>query len=88
MVSKCPHCKKITPTLRVTAMQMPEVNTDRIWQGLAYECPHCDAIISCTVDPSKIRNEITDHVDKALANHSLQIINEVKKILHAVKKDN
>lgn len=57
MTGKCPHCQKSVGTAIVTEIGLgTTAKGAAAWRGLAFLCPHCQAILSVQgdlADPAK-----------------------------------
>ena len=61
---KCPQCDKIIDHAYVTSIDIKEdVLKGTTFEGVAYSCPHCRAVISLSIDPIAIKTSIINAVE-------------------------
>ena len=64
MPRHCPSCKLQITTAKLETLDLIQAPTT--WKGVCYTCPHCQVIISVSIDPTVLREEIIRGVLKAL----------------------
>lgn len=62
---KCPKCEKVMPTLAIQAMPIP-VGEKKALRGVAYQCPHCQTVLSVGIDPLAIKADTLKAVKRML----------------------
>lgn len=65
MVSKCPKCQNMVGSVRAEQINITN-NAGNAFAGAAYTCPHCQTILSVTVDPFAFKNEIAIELMKRM----------------------
>jgi len=65
---KCPYCKSTISKLRLEKVELGTgpLGTDRIYNGVSYHCPACQAVLSVEMDPISLRADLVDAVAKRL----------------------
>lgn len=63
-MAKCPQCKHLTKTFILE----PVIIKDRRhkWDGVSYNCPLCGCVVTVTIDPFAMRDEIVSTILEAV----------------------
>ena len=65
MNGKCPACQKIVTSLRGGNLEVTfsMVNS---FNAVTYNCPHCNTILGCEIDPIALRTDIVNFTTEAI----------------------
>ena len=58
---KCPHCNQILQKVRFEHLPIHQ-HEEKKWIGASLVCPFCQSILSVSVDPIALRNDIVNQV--------------------------
>jgi hypothetical protein len=62
----CPKCGKLIGTVNIKDITVNAgINRNR-WNGIAYMCPFCQAILSVAIDPIALKSDIVDEIIQKL----------------------
>lgn len=64
MNGKCPGCGGIVLAVRGSGVDVSF--PDRSWKAVTYNCPTCNTILGCQIDPIAVMNDTRDAVIAAL----------------------
>ena len=59
MVGKCPRCGSDVRRLQVHELDANVIGTGD-WKSVTYNCPTCQTILGCQVNPVLLREDIVD----------------------------
>ncbi len=65
MAGKCPYCGKNVLSLRINGVDASATMGTR-WNALTYNCPSCQAVLGCQIDPIAIKTDILNEIKKLL----------------------
>jgi hypothetical protein len=65
MRGKCPKCEKAVFSLQISATEAGEPFGTR-WKALTYNCPYCNTILGCQIDPIAVKIDIVNEVLKGI----------------------
>ncbi len=65
MPGKCPKCQNIVGTARAEQVNIANA-MGKVFAGASYICPHCQTILSVSVDPFAFKNEIAIELMKRI----------------------
>jgi hypothetical protein len=68
-MAECPKCGRTVRTVKGEAVSIDGGPGHR-WNGLSYNCPHCSAILSVSIDPMSVKSDIV-----------AEILDEVRRLL-------
>jgi hypothetical protein len=62
----CPKCNTPINSVRIQRVEGREGILEQGWKCFAYLCPSCGCVLSVSVDPEGLKNEIVDAVLSAI----------------------
>lgn len=65
MIGKCPKCEKTVHALNLTEVDA-SVFMGTKWRTVTYNCPHCNTILGCQIDPIAIKTDTVNEIMKRL----------------------
>jgi len=65
MSGTCPHCNHPVATLVVSCVTADLSGGDK-WQALTYNCPNCNKILGCQMDPIALDDDLVKDLVEAL----------------------
>jgi hypothetical protein len=63
-LNKCPKCEKSFTQVSLTGVNVNA--TQRVWNGVSYNCPYCQTSLGVSIDPIAIKADIVADLLKAL----------------------
>lgn len=60
----CPKCEAV-----LTHVNLKEITvnaTGRKWVGVSYQCPHCNVVLSVSIDPVALKTDLLNELLAAL----------------------
>jgi len=64
MAGKCPKCEKLISSVRCDPVTVNASGGN--WHGVSYSCPLCFSILSVSVDPIAVKEDIVQDLLRAL----------------------
>jgi hypothetical protein len=65
MHGKCPKCEKQIITASYSTPDITRLG-GQSWKGVSINCPHCQTVLSISIDPIAIKSDIVASVKKLL----------------------
>ena len=65
-VCVCPRCGEESSLLKSRRMEIVSTSDNRSERCIVFQCPKCDAVLGCQVDPLAIKDLIVREVIAAL----------------------
>lgn len=62
---KCPKCEKAVTRANLHALEVG-APMGANWKGISYNCPSCNTVLSVSIDPIAIKNDIINELFKKL----------------------
>jgi len=85
LLSLCPLCSK-----QIEAIKAVETTIEMAWKparkGLLLQCPHCNGVLGCQVDPFTIRSEVMNHFEQILDDKIkplTKVVGELGHVIHS-----
>lgn len=63
---KCPKCEKILQNAHIETLNLKEGVSGPSWRGVSICCPWCKTILSVSIDPLALKDEMVKDVKKLL----------------------
>jgi hypothetical protein len=67
MAGKCPYCGKYIKSLRIDGLKA-SAPLSMTWKAITYNCPLCNMILGCQIDPIAIKTDIINELEKRLSD--------------------
>ena len=70
MAGICPSCKGLVTQARCEGLDV-NVPGGVSWKGISLQCPHCNTVLSVSIDPIAIKADIVADLLKSLQKNRL-----------------
>jgi hypothetical protein len=67
MYGKCPGCQNLVMSVSGHPVKI-NIGTS-IWNGITYQCPSCQTVLGCQIDPIAVKSDIITEVKQLLKRH-------------------
>lgn len=64
MYGKCPKCESAILSAVMNGIEVSDGY--KSWKAITYNCPSCQTVIGCQIDPIAIKSDIVDELFKKL----------------------
>lgn len=62
---KCPHCQRVLGYVKAEAIEIRASTKDK-YKGISYSCPSCHSVLSVSMDPLALNQNILNRLPTAL----------------------
>ena len=59
---KCPSCGKVAQHVNVDNVDVVTIEGSPKWNGIVCKCPHCNTILSASIDPVALKTDIVEEI--------------------------
>ena len=59
-MARCPKCE--SPVSYVSIQPVSAKSSQASWYGITYSCPSCDSVLSVSIDPIALKNDIVSEI--------------------------
>lgn len=64
-IGKCAKCENIIESVRIETVEVTQSRMMK-WKGASYICPHCETVLSVSIDLLALKTDIINGVVKSL----------------------
>lgn len=65
-MGKCPKCNAVVNSVRIQRIEGSEGALEQGWKCFAYLCPACSCVLSISIDPQGLKEEIVEAMMSAI----------------------
>lgn len=69
MSGKCPKCEKLLSSVNLVGIDAKNAGGTS-WKAITYNCPFCQTIISCQIDPIAVKADTVNEIIRGLKEKS------------------
>jgi len=63
---RCPKCEKLISYVKFEPVDLKEGWGMQVWRGVSYLCPSCSTVLSISIDPVALTNDVVGRITKEL----------------------